>query len=210
MTWFSKSTRRSSGWRACIPARASFTTSSGLLISFFMLISFFNRLRRRTGSKLSPLLRLKRRSLFTFDSRLFDLFDSTHFSTTRLSCSCYEFINNHAKDCTYDRTYNVDDEVGQVICATKSELDYTGPIVRAGLRLTFVMGPNAAISPATIRPMIRPAQPLGARPSTAVPIITKRRKKVPIASIAVATKYPVVAALKLVAPYPRVAAAEVP
>ena len=61
-----------------------------------------------------------------------------------------------------------------------------GPKVRAGLSAPPVRGPINRIAAATARPIMSPAQPPGARLSTASAMIAVTSRNVPIASATIA------------------------
>ena len=69
--------------------------------------------------------------------------------------------------------------------------------------------PAIVIIPATVRPMTRPANPGGARWSTATPMITSIRTKVAIASTRIACPYPIPGNGE-VAPSPPIVTADAP
>src|SRR5437773_1439812 len=103
MIWFAESTWSNSGWNAAMPARASLTTPSARLMSFFMpcLLS-------------APVLTL------TFNRRFGN---PTQFRAASYRTStCHEIIGEYTQHSSQERANKIDDQMRKVICATKHDL----------------------------------------------------------------------------------------
>lgn len=95
------------------------------------------------------------------------------------------------------------------LCPPRSASPKYGPKVLAGLSEAPEIFPIVVITPATVKPIIRPANPDGALLSTATPIMANIKRNVPTISAKMAWRYPI-PGNGAVAPSPPIVTAPIP